>query len=163
MVKLFLRDNTSGRIHEYGSNQHDSLILQEDGSIHYHNMQNSTGTKFPEEGYTFVLEDGTDPRTGEDYREHGVEPYLDIGGCKATTLEHIMRIDFETIDGEMVALFDDRNETEESVGKYLDEAYPFIQHRNIVVMYKQQFENVFRVDDQLKAELDKDIKQIVEE
>ena len=159
MVKLYLKDNQSGHIHEYGTNQHDSLVLQKDGSIHYYNMQNSTGTKFPEEGYTFVLEDGTDPLTSEDYRD---EPYLNIGGSKPTTLEHIMRIDFETIDGEMVALFDDRKETEESVGKYLDEAYPFIQHRNIVVMYKQQFENVFKVDDQLKA-LDKDIKQIDEE
>ena len=143
MVKLYLKDNQSGRIHEYGSNQHDSLILQEDGSIHYHNMQNGTGTKFPEEGYTFVLEDGSDPRTREDYREHGVEAFLDIGGCKPTTLEHVMRIDFETIDGDMVALFDDRNETEESVCQYLDANYPFLQHRYIVVMFKEQFENVF--------------------
>lgn len=147
MVKLYLKDNTSGHIHEYGSNQHDSLILQEDGSIHYHNMQNGTGTMFPEEGYTFVLEDGSDPRTREDYREHGVEAFLDIGGCKPTTLEHVMAIEFESVDGEMVALFDDRKETEESVGKYLDEHYPFIQHRNIVVMYKQQFDNVFKVEE----------------
>ena len=143
MVSLYVKDNTSGYIHEYGTDPHDALILQDDGSIHYHNMQNGTGTKFPEEGYTFVLEDGTDPRTSEDYRD---EPYLNIGGSKPTTLEHVMMIEFETLDGDMAALFDDRKETEESVGKYLYEAYPFIQHQNIVVMYKQQFENVFKTN-----------------
>lgn len=79
-VKLFLKDNTNGRIHEYGANQHDSLILMEDGSLHYENLQNCTGTQFPEEGYSFVCEDGTDPRTNKEYVERGVEPYIDIGG-----------------------------------------------------------------------------------
>ena len=79
-VKLYVRDNTSGSVHEYGTNQHDSLILQEDGSLHYENLQNCTGTMFPEEGYTFVREDGTDPRTDEESAKYGVEPYIDIGG-----------------------------------------------------------------------------------
>lgn len=79
-VKLYVRDNTSGSVHEYGTNQHDSLILQEDGSLHYENLQNGTGTMFPEEGYTFVREDGTDPRTDEESAKYGVEPYIDIGG-----------------------------------------------------------------------------------
>lgn len=79
-VKIYLKDNTSGTIHEYGTNPHDSLILQEDGSLHYENLQNCTGTQFPEEGYTFCNEDGTDPRTAEECIKHGVEPYLDIGG-----------------------------------------------------------------------------------
>ena len=147
MVSLYVKDNTSGFVHEYGTDSHDALILQDDGSLHYENLQNGTGTKYPKEGYTFCLKDGEDPRKSEECVRGDAEPYVDIGGSKPTKLEHIMRIDFETIDGEMVALFDDRKETEESVGKYLDEAYPFIQHRNIVVMYKQQFENVFRVDD----------------
>ena len=147
MVKLYLKDNQSGHIHEYGSNQHDSLVLQDDGSLHYHNLQNGTGTRIPEEGYSFCLADGEDPRKSEECVRGNAEPYVDIGGCKPTVLEHVMMIEFETLDGDMVALFDDRKETEESVGKYLDEHYPFIQHRNIVVMYKQQFENVFKVEE----------------
>ena len=71
-VRLYLKDNTNGHVHEYGTNQHDALILQEDGSLHYVNLQNGTGSMFPEEGYTFCNENGTDPRTNEDY--------IDIGG-----------------------------------------------------------------------------------
>lgn len=33
-VKIYIRDNTSGAVHEYGTNPHDALILQEDGSLH---------------------------------------------------------------------------------------------------------------------------------
>ena len=77
MLKLFVKDNTSGTIHEYGTNPHDAIILQEDGSLHYETMQSCVGTKFPEEGYSFCLEDGSIP--GWDV-SHGVEPYIDIAG-----------------------------------------------------------------------------------
>ena len=79
-VKIYVRDNTNGNIHEYGTNQHDALILQDDGSLHYQNLQNGCGTMFPDEGYTFCEADGSDPRTREDYIQYGVEPYIDIGG-----------------------------------------------------------------------------------
>lgn len=79
-VKIYLKDNTSGTIHEYGTNRHDALILQEDGSLHYENLQNGTGTMFPKEGYSFCEADGSDPRASEEYIKHGVEPYIDIGG-----------------------------------------------------------------------------------
>ena len=49
MVKLYVKDNTTGKIHEYGTNPHDSLVLKEDGSIHYLNLQTCTGTRFPSE------------------------------------------------------------------------------------------------------------------
>ena len=52
-VKLYVRDNTNGEVHEYGTSQHDALILQADGS---------------------------DTRTSGDYIHYGVEPYIDIGG-----------------------------------------------------------------------------------
>ena len=76
MVKLFIKDNLQGRIHEYGTDQHDSLVLQEDGSLHYYNLQNGCGTRFPEKGYSFVLEDGSDPRNDTEG-----ESYIDIGGA----------------------------------------------------------------------------------
>lgn len=80
MVRLFVRDNLSGDVHEYGDDSHDSLILSEDGSLHYYNLHNGTGTMFSEEGYSFCLADGSDPRLCEDYIEYGVEPYINIGG-----------------------------------------------------------------------------------
>ena len=79
-VKLYVRDNTNGEVHEYGTSQHDALILQADGSLHYENLQNGCGTIYPDEGYTFCLADGSDPRTSGDYIHYGVEPYIDIGG-----------------------------------------------------------------------------------
>ena len=82
MVRLFVKDNLSGDVHEYGDDSHDSLILSEDGSLHYYNLHNGTGTMFSEEGYSFCLADGSDPRLREDYIEYGVEPYIDIGGEK---------------------------------------------------------------------------------
>ena len=77
MLRLYLKDNTDGHIHEYGTNQHDSLVLQDDGSLHYYNLQNGCGTMFPEEGYSFCMEDGTIPTWDEE-----CEPYIDIGGMK---------------------------------------------------------------------------------
>lgn len=77
MLRLYVKDNTSGRVHEYGTNQHDALILQDDGSLHYENLQCCAGTMFPEEGYSFCNEDGTIPKWDKEY---GVEPYIDIGG-----------------------------------------------------------------------------------
>ena len=44
MVKLYVKDNTTGKIHEYGTSPHDSLVLKKDGSIHYLNLQTCTGT-----------------------------------------------------------------------------------------------------------------------
>ena len=82
MLRLFIRDNMNGKIHEYGTDMHDSLVLQEDGSLHYYNLHNGAGTMFPKEGYTFVHEDGTDPRTDPAVHEYGVEPFIDIGGEK---------------------------------------------------------------------------------
>lgn len=77
MLKLYVKDNTNGSVHEYGTNCHDALILQEDGSLHYENLQTMCGTLFQEEGYSFCLEDGTIPEFYEDV------PYIDIGGIDA--------------------------------------------------------------------------------
>ncbi len=78
MLRLWVKDNTSGAVHEYGTNRHDSLVLQEDGSLHYENIQCCAGTMFPEEGYSFCREDGTIPDvTAVDIGDE----YLDIGGC----------------------------------------------------------------------------------
>jgi len=78
MLRLWVKDNASGMVHEYGTNRHDSLVLQEDGSLHYENIQCCAGTRYPEEGYSFCREDGTTPdATAVDVGDE----YLDIGGC----------------------------------------------------------------------------------
>mgnify|MGYP004615864043 CR=1 FL=1 len=79
-VKLYLKDNLSGNVREYGKDPHDSLVLQGDGSIHYLNLHCCAGTQFPEEGYSFCLEDGSDPREETAWKEYAEGPYLDIGG-----------------------------------------------------------------------------------
>lgn len=78
MLKLFIKHNPTGTVHEYGSDPHDSLVLQDDGSLHYENLQSCTGTKFPDEGYSFCHEDGTIPEWDTKW---GCEPYVDIAGC----------------------------------------------------------------------------------
>lgn len=77
MLRLWVKNNTDGSVHEYGTDKHDALILQEDGSLHYENLQNSTGTMFPEEGYSFCSENGEipDPTNVDD------DAIIDIGGC----------------------------------------------------------------------------------
>ena len=38
---LWIKDKRSGRVHRYGSDQHDSLVIEDDGqSIIYRNLQN---------------------------------------------------------------------------------------------------------------------------
>ena len=151
MVKLFLKDNTDGQVHEYGTDPHDSLILQDDGSLHYHNLHNSTGTMFPKEGYSFCLENGEDPRESEECVCGEAEPYVNIGGNNPSDLSHVMCIEFtqkisaEHTGFDMVALFDDRIVSGEEVLKYIKNSYPMITRKDIVVMYKEQFEGVFKV------------------
>lgn len=77
-VRLFIKDLQGGEVHEYGTNQHDSLILQPDGTLAYFNLQ--TGDGSGEHGsYQFCREDGADPRdtSKSDWQE---EPFVDIGG-----------------------------------------------------------------------------------
>lgn len=76
MLKLWVKDNTTGKIHEYGTDKHDALVLQEDGSLHYEHLQCGVGTMFPEEGFSFCDETGVVPDLGN-MDEDG---YIDIGG-----------------------------------------------------------------------------------
>lgn len=75
-LPLWVKCNVTGTVHQYGADPHDALVLQEDGSIHYMNLQSSTGTMFPEEGYSFCFSDGSVP----DLRKLD-EEYLNIGGA----------------------------------------------------------------------------------
>ena len=42
-VDLFIRDKYSGKIHRIGDNHHDMLTVDEEGTVHYRNLQNGDG------------------------------------------------------------------------------------------------------------------------
>lgn len=58
MVRLFVRDVSTGTVHELGTDVHDSLIRNDDGSLSYYNLQNGCGTA---DEYEFCLPDGDEP------------------------------------------------------------------------------------------------------
>ena len=82
-VQLYIKDNVDGTIHEYGSNRHDSLLLRDDGSIVYQNLQNGDGSEYG--SYQFCDRDGSDPR-GDNWNG---DPLLDIGGMKNPLEDYI--------------------------------------------------------------------------
>lgn len=40
---LYIRDKYSGRIHRVGDNPHDMLTVDDEGTVHYSNLQNGDG------------------------------------------------------------------------------------------------------------------------
>lgn len=55
MKDLYIRDNSTGKVHRIGDNHHDCLWVDENGVVQYHNLQNGDGTKGS--GYSFVKTD----------------------------------------------------------------------------------------------------------
>lgn len=85
-----LRDNTSGRIHEYGTDRHDSLIISGDGKyLIYENMQNGCGSVFQDEGYSFVTENDVPPCDDDKAYLYGTE-VANVGGFSEN--DHIVRM-----------------------------------------------------------------------
>lgn len=72
-------DTTNGNIHEYGSNQHDSLEISSDGrTLTYYNLQCGDGSQFGT--YRFVMEDGKIPAESQTEDARYSECYFNIGG-----------------------------------------------------------------------------------
>ena len=72
-----IKDLYNGRIHEYGSNQHDSLVISDDGrTLTYYNLQNGDGSDWGD--YRFVPD--------MEVEETG-EKYWNIGGIKRERTE----------------------------------------------------------------------------
>lgn len=63
-MKIFVKDTYTGRVHEVGSDSHDSLILI-DGGLHYYNLQNGEGTYGG--GYAFCTENGNIDFNNDEY------------------------------------------------------------------------------------------------
>lgn len=55
LCDIYVRDKYSGRIHRIGDDIHDSLWVDENGTLFYHNMQNGDGCI----GYHSVNQDKT--------------------------------------------------------------------------------------------------------
>lgn len=43
MIDLYIRDKYNGHIHKIGDNPHDCLMVDDDGTVHYYNLQNGDG------------------------------------------------------------------------------------------------------------------------
>lgn len=50
---IWIRDKYLGGEHLYGTDSHDSLMIDKDGGLQYYNLQNGDGTG-PGGGYEFV-------------------------------------------------------------------------------------------------------------
>lgn len=42
-IDLYIRDKYSGHIHKIGDSPHDCLMVDDEGTVHYHNLQNGDG------------------------------------------------------------------------------------------------------------------------
>lgn len=42
-LDLFIKDRYSGRIHRIGEDRHDSMYVDNEGTVHYYNLQNGDG------------------------------------------------------------------------------------------------------------------------
>ncbi len=43
LCDLWIRDKSSGRVHKIGTNSHDMLSVDDNGTVRYHNLQNGDG------------------------------------------------------------------------------------------------------------------------
>lgn len=72
-------DTQTGRIHEYGDDQHDSLYVSNDGRyLTYYNLQNGDGSGVGD--YRFVCDDDKIPAESQTADAIHAEVYFNIGG-----------------------------------------------------------------------------------
>ena len=62
LCDFFVKDKLTGRIHKVGDDQHDSIWVDQDGELHYYNLQNGDGCSGKSRkddgcGYEFVPSD----------------------------------------------------------------------------------------------------------
>ncbi len=79
---LMIRDNESGGIREYGTDQHDALIISGNGGcITYEHLQCGDGSmENGMGGFSFVSVEGKTPNEYEDPDEWEAARYVNIGG-----------------------------------------------------------------------------------
>ena len=90
-----IKDNQTGNIHEYGTNEHDALHISGDGScLYYENLQNGDGSMCG--GYSFVMEDGKTPEESETADAMHAMCYFNIGGFR-TEVEERQQGEFKCV------------------------------------------------------------------
>ena len=73
---IYIKDTYNlGLIHEYGKDQHDSIIVSDDGSsLHYYNLQTGEDSKYGR--FVFCDKDGRTPAENREINNN----YFNIGG-----------------------------------------------------------------------------------
>lgn len=86
-MTIYIKDQMTGKVREYGTNQHDALVISDDGTcLTYVNLQVGDGTiegRPDMSGYLFVTEDGEIPKDINDADEWDYKRYVNIGGFKS--------------------------------------------------------------------------------
>lgn len=59
-------------------------------------------------------------------------------------LSNIKRIEFEDVGVRMYAIFDITQTTEEEVVKYLKDEYPIVKYKEVMIVYKSQWDTIFK-------------------
>ena len=95
MLKLWIRDKTTGKVREYGTNHHDSLIVDESGRIRYLNLQNCCGSGFGPDSEYDIVPNPDDKGMEEIYEMDGT---IDIGGYHTAKEYRKMRKDKRKLD-----------------------------------------------------------------
>lgn len=59
LIDIYVRDKQTGEIHKVGEDKHDSIWVDLDGTLHYHNLQNGDGCSTDShndnrQGYEFI-------------------------------------------------------------------------------------------------------------
>lgn len=81
---LWIKDKRSGMVHRYGSNRHDSLVIEDDGqSIIYRNLQNGECSHVWSDYLICIDENGTLPKDDPLRQQYGAECFVNIGGVDA--------------------------------------------------------------------------------
>ena len=53
LINVWVKDKHSGKVHQVGTNVHDSLTTM-NGTVVYYNMQNGDGSGFDDSGYEII-------------------------------------------------------------------------------------------------------------
>ncbi len=75
MVRLYIKNHSTGEVHEYGTSPYDSLTIDRDGKLSY---QNTANFGFMPTKYSFCYRDGTNPLYDAD--DLPFDSPLDVGG-----------------------------------------------------------------------------------
>lgn len=95
MIALYIKDMFNGKVRKYGTNNHDSLEISDDGkTLSYYNLQNGDGSRYGDYRMCDNPE-GILPCDDSELQKYGANCYVYIGGFKTDAdlqLEQIKEI-----------------------------------------------------------------------